>query len=56
MRRQIGKRQIRKLFKTGDSYAVTLPKDVIRKLKWQEKQKVVAELKGNIITIKDWEK
>jgi len=36
--------------------AVTIPIEYIRKLKWKEKQKVVVDLKGKTIVIKDWKK
>ena len=56
MRRKLNERKTRKIFKTGDSYAITLPKSMIRELGWQEKQKVTAELQGKKIVIQDWEK
>ncbi len=54
--RKIGEQNIRKLYKHSESYAVTLPIAVIRELKWQEKQKLVIEKKGDSIIIRDWEK
>jgi len=42
----------------GRSYAVTLPVDVVRSFKWQEKQKLqltIDEKKKRII-IEDWSK
>jgi len=54
-RRRLEKRNIRKLTKLGGkSIAVTIPIDMIRELKWQERQKVVVEKKGKTITIRDW--
>jgi len=48
-------KSIRKLTKLGGkSIAVTIPIEIIRKLKWQERQKVVVKLRGKKITIEDW--
>jgi len=45
-----GSSNIRKLTKVGQaSLAVTLPKDLVRKLKWKEKQKVIVRQKGSKI-------
>lgn len=46
----------RKIFKSGASYAVTLPVSVMRELGWQEKQKVVVKKYGKGIIITDWKK
>ena len=35
---------------------LTLPIEIIKKLKWRERQKVVLNLRGQTITIKDWKK
>ena len=52
-----GSSNIRKITKVGQaSLAVTLPKDLVRKLKWRERQKVVVTLKGKTLMIKDWRK
>jgi len=56
-RRKLEDKNIRKLTKLGvKSIAVTIPIDIIRKLKWRERQKVVVKLKGKVIFIKDWKK
>ena len=48
-------KNIRKLTKTGGhSIGVTIPIEIIRKLKWRERQKVVVDLRGDKITIEDW--
>jgi antitoxin component of MazEF toxin-antitoxin module len=52
MDKKISGKKTRKIFKTGDSYAVTLPKKIIRELRWREKQEVKAELQGKTIVIK----
>jgi antitoxin component of MazEF toxin-antitoxin module len=57
-RRKLGNEQVRKLQRTGrvaESYMVTLPKELIAELGWQKKQKVVVEMKGKTLVIKDWE-
>jgi antitoxin component of MazEF toxin-antitoxin module len=48
---------VRKLTKSGNgSIGVTLPIEVVRDLKWKEKQKVtVKRICGGVI-IKDWKK
>lgn len=55
-RRDLGERNIRKLTKTGSSIGVTIPVEYLRELKWREKQKVVVELKGDVLIIQDWKK
>ncbi|MDX1607804.1 MAG: AbrB/MazE/SpoVT family DNA-binding domain-containing protein [Candidatus Spechtbacterales bacterium] len=52
------KKPVRKITKIagGDSYAVVIPIEFIRKLNWKERQKVTFELKGENIIIKDWKK
>ena len=57
-RRRLEQRHIRKLLRSGGrrSITVTLPIEIIRKLKWRGGQKVVVEQKGKSIFIKDWEK
>ena len=54
MRRKLEDKNIRKILKNGDSYAVTLPIDLIRELKWKQKQKVVVKKRGKGLTIVDW--
>jgi len=50
-----GSSNIRKITRVGQaSLAVTLPKDLVRKLKWKEKQKVIVRQKGSKIIISDW--
>ena len=56
-RRKIQDKNIRKLTRVGNaSIGLTLPIGMVRKLRWREKQKVVVELKGKKIIIKDWKK
>ncbi|TRZ77701.1 AbrB/MazE/SpoVT family DNA-binding domain-containing protein [bacterium] len=47
-------RNVRKIYKHDDSYAVTLPIELVRELKWKVNQKVVAKKYGDGILIKDW--
>ena len=54
-RRKLSDKNIRKLSRVGNvSLGLTLPIEFVRKLKWREKQKVIVELKGKKLTIKDW--
>lgn len=47
---------IRSLTKVGGtSYAVTIPKGYIKKLKWKERQKLEVKLYGDRIVIRDAE-
>lgn len=56
-RKKLEDRNIRKLTKVGrQSIAVTLPIEIVRELKWREKQKVVVKkIRGGVV-IKDWKK
>ena len=56
-RRKLGDRNIRKLQKVGNgSVSVTLPIELVRKLKWREKQKVTIRRRGKGLIIEDWKK
>ena len=54
--RKLSEKNIRKLTKMGGgkSMGLTLPIEIVEKLGWKEKQKVVVVLKGKHIIIKDW--
>ena len=54
--RKIEERNIRSLTKVsgGTSYAVTIPMEYIRKLKWRGKQKLEVKLFQDRIIIRDW--
>lgn len=55
-RRKLEERYVRKLTKTGgSSVSVTLPIELVRKLGWKIKQKVVAKETSKGILIVDWE-
>jgi antitoxin component of MazEF toxin-antitoxin module len=50
-------KNIRKLTRVGKtSLCVTIPVEMVKELKWKERQKVVLNLKGGKITIEDWKK
>lgn len=55
--RKHNEQNIRKLTKLGGkSLAVTLPVELVAKLKWKEKQKVVVKkIRGGLV-IRDWKK
>jgi hypothetical protein len=50
-------REVRKLTKVGKkTIAVTIPIEIVRELKWKERQKVtVKRVRGGVL-IKDWKK
>lgn len=52
--RKLEDKNIRKILKSGDSYAVTIPIEMINKLNWREKQKVVVKMKAKSIIVRDW--
>lgn len=46
---------VRKLSKVGGlSYAVTLPKALVQKLGWRERQKLTVKQRGQTLVISDW--
>jgi len=53
-RRVLADKNVRKIMKLGASYAVTIPVEMVRKLKWREGQKLVFKKRGTTITIVDW--
>ncbi len=55
-RRKVEDSDIRSLTKIagGTSYAIVIPKEYIKKLKWRERQKLVLKLYGERIIISDW--
>ncbi|MDR3558872.1 MAG: hypothetical protein P4L62_04190 [Candidatus Pacebacteria bacterium] len=55
--RKLEDKNIRKLTKVGQrSIAVTIPIELVRELKWREKQKVVVKKSGSKLVIEDWKK
>ncbi|MBC8464785.1 MAG: hypothetical protein H8D63_00170 [Parcubacteria group bacterium] len=56
-RKTLEERNTRKLLKIGNgSIALTLPIEMIRNLKWREKQKVTVRQEGSKLIIEDWKK
>ena len=55
-RRKLEDENIRKILKNGDSYAVTIPIEIMSELKWKEKQKVVVKKVRGGFVVKDWKK
>ena len=53
-RRKTEDKNIRKIFKSGSSYAVTIPLEIVKNLKIRKAQKVVVEQRGKKIVIEDW--
>lgn len=50
-------RNVRKLTKSGNgSIGLTLPIEIVRELKWREKQKVVVKRVHGGVLIRDWKK
>jgi antitoxin component of MazEF toxin-antitoxin module len=46
---------IRKITKFGKySYGITFPKNLVKNLKWRERQKIVVRQKGKKLIIEDW--
>ena len=49
-------RNIRKITRNGGSLNVSIPIEILKKLGWKEKQKVVVKkIKGGVV-IRDWRK
>lgn len=55
-RRKIEESNIRSLTKIagGSSYAVTIPIEYVRELKWRAKQKLEVKIYNDRIIIRDW--
>lgn len=49
-------RKLLRMGRKGQSVGLTLPIEIIKKLGWREKQKVVVHSRGKEIMIKDWQK
>jgi len=53
-----GNENVRKLQVTGEggeSYMITLPKALVKKLGWREGQKLTVHARGQELIIKDWQ-
>ncbi len=55
-RRKLEDKLIRKITKSGDSYCITIPIEIMREFGWREKQKVVIKKKGKSFNVSDWKK
>ena len=55
-RQKLADKNIRKILKNGDSYAITIPIEIMAELKWKEKQKVVVKKIRGGFSVKDWKK
>jgi antitoxin component of MazEF toxin-antitoxin module len=53
-RRKTHEENIRKITRSGSSYALTIPISVMRELGWQEKQRVVVEKSGEGFLVRDY--
>jgi len=56
LRRKLKEKNTRKIFKSGSSYAVTIPMEIINELNWREKQRVIIKKRGQGVLIVDWGK
>jgi len=54
--RKLADKNIRKILRNGDSYAVTIPIEIMNELKWKEKQKVIVKKVRGGFMVKDWKK
>jgi len=55
--RKLSEQNTRKLTRVGGtSLSVTIPVDIVRKLGWKERQKVIVKKAGPGISVKDWKK
>jgi len=54
--KKFDQRNIRKIVKTGSSWYVSIPIEILKKLRWREKQKVVVKKINGGVQIKDWRK
>ncbi len=56
-RRALKEKNIRKLTRVGrKSLSITIPIEMVKELKWRERQKVVVKKSGKKLIIEDWEK
>ena len=53
--RKLKEKSIRKLTRVGRvSLSVTIPIEIVKDLKWRERQKVVVKKRGKKLIIEDW--
>lgn len=55
-RRKTTEKNIRKVTRMGGgkSFGITLPIELVRELKWRERQKVVVTKRGKRLVVEDW--
>ncbi len=53
---KFGKRNVRKITRSGTSLNVSIPVYILKALGWKEKQKVTVKKIHGGVTIKDWKK
>jgi len=53
---KFGKRNIRKITRSGTSLNISIPVEFLKRLGWKERQRVVVKLEGRKLVIKDWRK
>ena len=54
--RKYNQRDVRKIFRRGGSFSLSIPIEIVKTLGWKEKQKVVVKkIKGGV-QVKDWRK
>jgi hypothetical protein len=57
-RKELGEENIRKIERTGrdgQSYMITLPKELVERLGWREHQKVTVHEYDQKLIIEDWQ-
>jgi len=54
MRRKLEDKNVRKIFRSGRSYVITLPIELLDELKWRNRQKLVVKKYGKGLLIRDW--
>ncbi|MDP2788751.1 MAG: AbrB/MazE/SpoVT family DNA-binding domain-containing protein [bacterium] len=54
--KKFSQRNTRKIIKVGSSFVVSIPVEILKKLGWKEKQKVVVKKIHGGVTIRDWKK
>jgi antitoxin component of MazEF toxin-antitoxin module len=56
-RRKLSQRNVRNIQRSHGTYYVNIPIELMRSLRWRERQKVVVKLQGKSkILISDWKK
>jgi bifunctional DNA-binding transcriptional regulator/antitoxin component of YhaV-PrlF toxin-antitoxin module len=52
---ELKNKNIRKLTRDStNSFCITIPIEIVEKLKWKEHQKLLVNLSGKKVVIKDW--